>query len=184
MMQLRPRGILTPEQSLFHNPARDLAYRGPEIYCSAIKLLLDPSVREPWMTEYLGRHGITDAELLEALAAFRSYFQHAADPAVKKIDEAIERAGVWGLRECVRLVIFARVGQIITGLLMPYMRQVAAPDQPPMFKHMDELFAGVEAAVASMTRPDQEDPGVSGVLRVVGEALTNMPHRPPPAAAA
>jgi hypothetical protein len=146
-MSIRPKGSIGPDQSLFHNPQRDLAYAGPQYFASAINLLLDAERREGWMTEYLRHHKITDSELGEALQSFRRYFNEVKDPANKIIDEAMAKSGVMELREPVRFIVWVRLGQVLTGMMFPYIRQTVGIDKPNVFAQLDGVFAQAEEAV-------------------------------------
>lgn len=147
MMRFRPRGQMTSDQAAFYSPQRDLAHIGPHLFASACSVLFDPKVVTREQTEYMQQHGITQDELVKGVQMIQEYFKQAQDPAVKTIESAMINANMNSIRSPVRLLIYSRVGQVVTGLLFPFIRQMNSIEAKVTFGKLDELFSEVVSSV-------------------------------------
>lgn len=152
MMRFRPRGQMTSDQAAFYSPQRDLAHIGPHIFASACSVLFDSSVVTKEQIDYMQTHGITQEEMIKAVQTFQTYFHNAQDPAVKSIESAMEMSGIDDIRPPVRMLVFSRVGQVITGLLFPFIRQMNSIETKVTFGKLDELFSQVVTSITSQPK--------------------------------
>lgn len=148
LMRFRPRGMMTSDQAAFYSPQRDIAHIGPHIFASACSVLFDPVAVTKEQTTYMDFHGITQDEMLRAVEVFQLYFKYAADPLHTTIESAMEAAGLNGVREPVKMLIFSRVGQVITGLMFPFVRQMNSVEAKVTFGKLDALFSDVVSFVS------------------------------------
>lgn len=147
MMRFRPRGPITSDQAAFYSPQRDLAHIAPHLFASACSVLFDPNQVTKEQTDYMNEHQITQDELVKGIQMFQEYFRQAQDPAIKTIESAMINAGMSDIRSPVRMLIYSRVGQVVTGLLFPFIRQMDSIEAKVTFGKLDELFSEVVLSV-------------------------------------
>ena len=152
MMRFRPRGQMTSDQAAFYSPQRDLAHIGPSLFAASCSVLFDPAVATKEQIDYMVEHNITQDEVVLAVQTIQTYFHHAKDPAVKTIEEAMGKAGIESIRLPVRMLVFSRVGQVITGLMFPFIRQMNAIETKTTFGRLDELFSDVVTSITKQTK--------------------------------
>lgn len=146
-MQIRPKGPMTADESAFYNPQRDLAYIAPNLFAGACEVLVNKDHITPWQTEYMAKHNISTDDIVMAIKVFRAYFNECADPANKKIPEAADKSGLTALSEEIKYLIWARVGQTMTGLLFPFIRTMSGHDPKITFRKLDGVFEDVIAYI-------------------------------------
>ena len=156
LARFRPKGPMTSEQLAFYSPERDLARVGPHIFAGACSLLFDKDQRDQWQTDYMVAHNISEEELFSSMEKMQLYFKEAADPANKRIEQAVEKSGFLNVRSEVKVLFWSRVGQNVMGLLFPFIRQMSDIEPKTTFGRMDALFDDVAAYVRKLESPKQE----------------------------
>lgn len=152
MMRFRPGGKITGDQEAFYSPQRDLANIGPNLFAAACSVLFDPAVATKEQIDYMVEHSITQDEMILAVQTMQTYFHHAKDPGVKTIEEAMSKAGLDSIRPPVKMLVFSRVGQVITGLMFPFVRQMNAIEAKVTFGKLDALFSDVVTFLTSQSK--------------------------------
>lgn len=111
VQQIRPEG---QPNALAYSPQRDLAYLFP----AAAREAFESLDRQNWMGYYaslLEKHGITEEMLGEGVRRFMEAFNFfVGDPSVQSFDDALERTEFFAVPPLVRIMIFERLGEVVT----------------------------------------------------------------------
>jgi len=141
--QYRP-GPTTKVDNRLYAPQRDLAYLFP----AAVREAFNSLDKANWMgyyAELLTQHGITEEMLGEGVKRFVSAFNFfVGDPAVRTFDDALDRTQFFAVPNLVRIMIFERLGEVMSvGFFLAVRDTARFGENPPQ----TEELAGMVKAI-------------------------------------
>lgn len=136
MQQFRPR-----DGGPAYNPQRDIAY----CYVPAMREAiagLDKAHWSLWMETYLRENSITEEDLAKAVAALTKSHELFLTTDLRSPAEALERGGFSEQPVAARLLLFARLGEVMLGGFWAAVRWVSKQGNPPPTEcQLEELVA-------------------------------------------
>lgn len=177
-MNIRPQG---QPDAMPYSPQRDLA----NIYLPAMRetaVGLDRVNWEEYFSGWAEACGITDEQLGEGIRLIaEAHRLFVGDATIKNARDALRRVGFFDLPTPVRILIFERFGEVITGGFFVAIRDVTrAGDVPPQLNDLADFVAvsrsvsqefGSYRSLATMhARPD----GMQVMIEEQQRALANL----------
>lgn len=155
IQQYRPKGDVG---AMPYSPQRDLA----NIYTPMLREVfagLDEPNWSPPLREILNDYKITEAQLSETVTVFvEAHRLFIRDRTIDSPITAFERAGVMQLPAIVRLALFSRIGEVLTGGFFIALRDVTA--QGALTPGHDDMTAMIGAGRAVASRLSGHRPKV------------------------
>lgn len=104
------------------------------------RLGLERSRWEPWYEDYLKTAGVSEAELLAAWSGLFSYMQSCLHDDQTGPRDALQRSGFLAARSEARLVVLAKLGQLLTASLWEPLRDGTTVGlEPDDARRLDEI---------------------------------------------
>jgi len=116
-----------PGDVLFYSPDRDVAH----IWTAVVKVAmrgLDQVAWPGWLVPFLRANSISESDLTEAASAFVKGVNRCTSAELGSFVEAFSGTGWYELRPELRVVIMARIGEVLTGVYWNGVRQLDIDD--------------------------------------------------------
>jgi hypothetical protein len=155
--QYRPGPTTKPDNRVYA-PQRDLAYLFP----AAVREAFSSLDKDNWMGYYapiLKAYGITEEMLAEGVRRFVSAFQFfVGDPDVKTFDDALERTDFFQVNSLVRIMIFERIGEVMTVGFFMAVRDVSRfGENPPQMMELADMAKAIHGFVRRLNGDSRQE---------------------------
>lgn len=175
MLQWRrsePRG---GSRDPYYVPERDLAHVGPAMVKGAMHAMEEPSW-EPWLREFLDRHGITYQSILDSQAPLLLAQALNRVIALDHPPAAMKAVGFDQLPPEIQLLFYARLGQVFLGAVWAGVKDVSRPDSDPPAS-FQEILDYAATAYSGFEDGTESRPAGDGTTEFedVGEILADDP---------